>query len=75
MALSGRLCIGGVGRTRAVSLRPIEIVHADVHDDIDISGSCVAVNGDRPRFKSPVARNCNRSRSTEEEVRKFDLGW
>ncbi len=75
MASSGRLRIGGAGRTRAASLRPIEIADADAHDDDDISGSRVAVDRDRPRFESPVARTCDRSRSVEEEARAFDLGW
>jgi hypothetical protein len=35
---------------------PIEIADADAHDDDDISGSRFAVDGDRPRFESSVAR-------------------
>ncbi len=43
VALSGRLHIGGAGRTCAASLRPIKIVDADAHNDDNISHSRVAV--------------------------------
>jgi hypothetical protein len=52
VASSGCLCIGGAGWTRAASLRPIKIADVDAHDDDDISGSCIAVDGDHPQFES-----------------------
>jgi hypothetical protein len=43
VASSGPLCIGGAGRTRAASLRPIKIVDADAHEDDDIGCSRIAI--------------------------------
>jgi hypothetical protein len=42
---------------------------ADAHKDNNISGSCVAIDRDRPQFESPVTRTCNQSHSVEEEAR------
>jgi hypothetical protein len=52
VALSGRCCIGGAGRTCAASRQAIEIPDADAHDNDDIGCSCVAVT----RWESSVIR-------------------